>query len=565
MPYGSAEADFFGLEETRQKHAGRYFWAHRRSFGRLAFTRAANPMLRDKAGREGLVENRASRELRLLVQALLIKLARDYFGTNAPDRAERIAENQARNLKGKKAADEARKRRRNAFRDYLNDAIKRMPQLTQRARSISQQIDGPAKPTSRSAVLLMRAEIEQARAEIAALTPIEVPNVLGDAEARYRGLRDELDEASDLIQLSDATLRDLEASVGVASPREVALAAEARHRAALDELLNGFQKEIREAIRSITSTWTANLAEDHNRYEEATAPLLRKISADTDLADLLGLLESARHELQTEFIDRYRPIVRNIGTIVEGVDAVTALASIDEDREELDRRVRDLNSVAQLGITVEIIGHELEALDSEVSRNLEKLPELVRSTKAFARAIDAHRALTEKLRFLSPLQLAGVRIRETITGQMIGVYVRDFFGAIFGDNGIRFETTLAFDAVRFTELKSRIFPVFINLVNNAVYWVSRSEERIIRLDYLDGKIIVADTGPGVDRDDIHRLFQLFFTRRTSGRGVGLYLSRINLEAGRHSIRYADEDDPHSLHGANFIIDIRGLEGATRSV
>lgn len=559
MPYGSAEADFFSLEETRQKHAGRYFWAHRRSFGRLAFTRSANPALRDKAGREGLVENRASRELRILVQALLIKLARDYFGTDAPERAERIAETQKRNLKGRKAADQVRKRRRSEFRSYLTDAIKRMPMLAQRAHSISAALEDPGLKKSKESVTALRAEVEYARTELAALTPFDVPATLGDAEERYRAFRDNLDEANDLITLSDQALRALEADVGSASPREVVLAAQARHRAALDTLLTNYQAEIREGIKSITSGWTSNLSDDHSRYERATAPLIRKISADTNLGDLLGLLDTVRQELEEEFHDRYRPITRNIVTVSEGVDTQTALATIDEDRDELDRRVRDLNAVAQLGITVEIIGHELEALDGEVSRNLDRLPETAKSSAQYKRALDAHRALTEKLRFLSPLQLAGARLRETITGKAIVDYVREFFGSIFGDNGIDFSSTPAFDAISFTEMKSRIFPVFINLINNSVYWVGRTDQRSILLDFVDGKIVVADSGPGVDRDDVRRLFQLFYTRRMSGRGVGLYLARVNLEAGRHSIRYANEDDPHVLSGANFIIEVKGLD------
>lgn len=559
MPYGSADADFFALEETRQKHAGRYFWAHRRSFGRLAFTRGANPALRDKAGREGLVENRASRELRILVQSLLIKLARDYFGTDAPERAERIAETQKRNLKGRKAAEQVRKRRRSEFRSFLSDATNRMPELAERARRLSSTLDDTGLDKSKASIAALRADVEQARTELAALTPIDVPANLGDAEDRYRAFRDDLDEAADLITLSDQALRAIEADVGAASPREVVLAAQTRHRAALDHLLADYQSDIRDGIKTITSSWTSNLADDHSRYERATAPLIKKISAETNLGDLLELLESVRRELEEEFNDRYRPITRNIVTVSEGVDAETALATLDEDREELDRRVRDLNAVAQLGITVEIIGHELEALDGEVSRNLDRLPEAAKSSGQFKRALDAHRALTEKLRFLSPLQLAGARLRETITGRTIAEYVREFFGSIFSDNGIDFDSTPAFDAISFTEQKSRIYPVFINLVNNSIYWVGRSTDRRILLDFVDGKIVVADSGPGVDRDDVRRLFQLFYTRRTSGRGVGLYLARVNLEAGRHSIRYATESDPHVLPGANFIIEIRGLD------
>jgi signal transduction histidine kinase len=561
MPYGSADADFFSLEETRQKHAGRYFWAHRRSFGRLAFTRAANPALRDKAGREGLVENRASRELRLLVQALLVKLAREYFGTDAPERAERIAEIQKRNVRGKKAAEQARKRRKSEFRTYLGDAIKRLPSLQARATSIWSKLEGVNVPATKSGVAAMRAEIEQARAELSALTPLDVPNNLGDAESRFRAFRDDLDDARDRIAQSEQALRKLEAEVGAASPEEVLAAARARHAIALDGLLDGYQAQIRDGIKAITTSWTSNLADDRTRFERATTPLVAKRAPDVGLDDLLALLETTRRELEDEFDERYRPITRNMRSIIEGVDAETALATIDEDREELERRVRDLNAVAQLGITVEILGHELEALDGEVSRNMDRLPAAIKALPEFARALNSHRALTEKLRFLSPLQLAGARLRETITGREIADYVRDFFGSAFVDNGIIFEATPAFDGIGFIELRSRIYPTFINLVNNAIYWVGRSDTRIIRLDFLEGKVVVGDTGPGVDRDDVHRLFQLFYTRRTAGRGVGLYLARVNLEAGRHTIRYASEEDPKTLPGANFIIEIRGLESA----
>lgn len=60
MPYGRPENDFFKIEERRQMHAGREFWASRRMFGRISISRTANPNLRDKAGREGLIGNSAA-------------------------------------------------------------------------------------------------------------------------------------------------------------------------------------------------------------------------------------------------------------------------------------------------------------------------------------------------------------------------------------------------------------------------------------------------------------------------------------------------------------------------
>lgn len=559
MPYGSADADFFSLEETRQKHAGRYFWAHRRSFGRLAFTRSSNRHLRDKAGREGLVENRASRELRILVQSLLIGLAKDYFGTDAPERPERIAEAQTRNAKGRKAANAARNLRKSEFGAYLKEAATHMPQLAARSKSISVRVGELGDDIEATDLALLRGEVEQTRAELETLAPTDVPRNLGNLEQRYRDLRDDLDESREVLEISDELLRNLEARQGAASPAKVAAAVQERHRTALSRQLDDYQSSMRENIRTATTRWTAELLEDKQRYNTVTNPLLRRMKAAADLPDLLSLLEFNRRELEREFAERYRPIIRNVSAVLQGIDAEAALSTIDEDREDLEARVRDLNAVAQLGITVEIIAHELEMLDNEVTRNLDRLPEPLRSDRNVRQALSAHQALTEKLRFLSPLQLAGARIRERITGERITTYLEEFFGEVFRIGGIDFEASPAFRSIAFTELPSRIFPVFVNLVNNSLYWVGRGDDRRIHLDFRDGKIIVADSGPGVDRDDVPRLFQLFFTRRNAGRGVGLHLAKTNLEAGRHEIRYAGEDDPHVLPGANFVIELKGIE------
>ncbi|MDQ4678302.1 ATP-binding protein, partial [Stenotrophomonas maltophilia group sp. RNC7] len=73
-------------------------------------------------------------------------------------------------------------------------------------------------------------------------------------------------------------------------------------------------------------------------------------------------------------------------------------------------------------------------------------------------------------------------------------------------------------------------------------------------------VAVSDNGPGVDPLDQEHLFRLFFTRKMNGgRGIGLYLCRMNLTVGGHSIRYASEKKFRLLPGANFIIDFKGAE------
>ena len=157
------------------------------------------------------------------------------------------------------------------------------------------------------------------------------------------------------------------------------------------------------------------------------------------------------------------------------------------------------------------------------------------------------------------MNLAGYRPRQKITAKEIAEYIEGFFKRMIEASRVQFVVTDAFRNFTISDLQSRIFPVFINLVNNALYWVAFANERVIKLDRVEDKVIVSDSGRGVDPDDIENLFDLFFTRRAQGRGVGLYLCRANLAVAHHVIRYAGNDDPKVLPGANFIIEFKGLK------
>ena len=125
-----------------------------------------------------------------------------------------------------------------------------------------------------------------------------------------------------------------------------------------------------------------------------------------------------------------------------------------------------------------------------------------------------------------------------------------------------YNLTEAFKKTRIFDQQSRLFPVFINLLNNSIYWLSTADQsdRTILVDVIDTEVVISDNGPGVDTGDIESLFTLFFTKKArGGRGVVLYLSRANLSAGGHRIRYEPNSTDMPLPGANFLIDFRGAE------
>ncbi|OFW72741.1 MAG: hypothetical protein A2W44_11715 [Acinetobacter sp. RIFCSPHIGHO2_12_41_5] len=125
---------------------------------------------------------------------------------------------------------------------------------------------------------------------------------------------------------------------------------------------------------------------------------------------------------------------------------------------------------------------------------------------------------------------------------------------------MKVEASPAFLNFSIRDLPARIYPVFVNLVNNSIYWSSGRSNPLIKLDVIDKKVVISDNGPGINAEEVSQLFTLFYTTKVrGGRGVGLYLSRSNLATAGHSIYFAREDSERVLSGANFVIKFIGAK------
>lgn len=559
MPYGRPESDFFQLEERRGRHAGRYFFAHRRVFGRVAISRQTNPHLRDKAGREGLVENRARREMQIVVMELLVNFAQRFFGSDAPLRKEYLSEIEARNKAARESAEKMRFAQKSSLRQFIKANSKPMAAARGRVDELKSRVVYVARTGDSDGLSVLGSEFHELARSVEDLKPPLPPRKLGNLEESYREYRDDFGALVEGLEDLRQEITNLDAKIGSGDPKDVVVRRVEENSVAVAALLDRWSSTLRDRLDSLRSEWSKELEANRVRYHETVTPYLQDPATAATLVFTLNLLDKTRLEIEENLRSRYDALLRSLDRLQEGMDLEGALSVIDDDRAEMEDRLREINQVAQLGIAVEIIGHELETLDAEVRTNLNKLPADTKNSRAFKLAYEAHAALTEKLKFLSPLKIAGYRNREMIQGVEIADYVRDFFERRLRESRVSFTATEAFKSISFADLRSRIYPVFINLVNNSLYWLSFVNDRRITLDFVDGRVVIADSGKGVDPDDIARLFTLFFTRRTKGRGIGLFLCRANLAVARHKIRYATPEDPHVLPGANFIIELKGLQ------
>lgn len=557
LPYGRADGDLFLLEERRTKHAGREFFSYRRCCGGIFISAENNPNLKDKAGREGLVANKARRTFERLVINLLMTVARKYFGSDSDIRKSELPGIQQQRQVMAREAEKARRRTRSVYKKAFRRVAPLVSEAERQARALQVELQNAGDSAEREQLLRLKKELDTLDALKGELRLPVRPSRSGITDDDYRRYRDAYVQFCAILASMKSRMAFFEAAGLLGSPREILFKKIQSNEARLSSFISKKLQRIDRLAGDIASHWHGEGEEDRKAYRKRALPVFERFDADGRFELTSRELDAGFSELQTVFQQKYDPIVDGLEQLSEHIRLGDAFQAIDERNQQLEEKMEMLHSVAQLGITVEIIGHELESLESQVRRNLDAMPREVRNLRTYKEVREAHNALVDRLRFLSPLKKNSYRNKLAITGLEVEDYVRRFFGGIFDAEHIDFAATDAFRAMTIVDLPSRIYPTFINLVNNALYWVGQKNRRIIRLDYRDEKIFVSDSGPGVDEDDVEHLFQMFFTRRHNGRGIGLYLCRENLRAAGYDIRYAGKDDPHILEGANFIIERKG--------
>jgi signal transduction histidine kinase len=564
MPYGRTDNDFFEIEMRRSLNAGREYWNHRQMFGRLAISRERNPNLKDKAGREGLLDNTAAKTLKILISNILMELARKFFGSSSEYRKELLPDIQSTNKK-KKAAEERnklRRRQRVQFSSKLRNFVKELPQfVVEVERSLN------------SLSLKNEREVEEAQKMLgefkdrrATFRLGETPQNLGSLEQVFAQFRESVQHSQSLLVTMEGRIQGAVERLAPAKPRAFAEKQLARNASQIHRRIAGWKKTI-DALQRQEFDRIRELVDERNKvFHASVAPLLDRLEQqEISLSEASKIMETVRERMDSENENLFEPYIGALESLQESIDlehlATFGMDEVNDLRQELDR----LNGLAQLGISVEIIGHELESYDEIIKSGLKKLPTEIRGTKAVKDIEFGCDGLTDQLRFLSPLKLSGHRVTSWISGQEIYQYVQEFFAPKFVKAKIEFSATPEFLSFRVFDQPSRLFPVFINLVNNSIYWVGLKDiqPRRIVFQVVTKKVVVSDNGPGVAADDVDSLFSLFFTKKLrGGRGVGLFLCRANLAAGGHKISYGSGGgEPPLLPGANFIIDFRGAEYA----
>jgi K+-sensing histidine kinase KdpD len=217
-----------------------------------------------------------------------------------------------------------------------------------------------------------------------------------------------------------------------------------------------------------------------------------------------------------------------------------------------------MQELAQLGMAIEVIDHQFNVLYSEMASAIDFFKTYADKDKKieenFSQLKGSFQHLERNHRLLTPLYRTTRRVKSEIWGKEIIVYMKRFF-----ENNLRkYQVTLtsdkSFDNYCFYSYESVIKPVFINVINNALYWLIPVNDRKIHMAYEEGKILIMNSGEPIEPAYREDVFTLFFSRKPAGRGIGLWLARTNLRSQGFDIYCTLDKKYNRLQGACFVIE-----------
>lgn len=579
LPYGNSDYDWLDIERNRTKSASFYFFSFRRMFGVINISKKFNDELKEKAGREGFIENKAYRQFQDILKNFFVQLASDYFreGSSSGPKAEIWVKKREENMARYRALQRRDKQasvKKEKFQSSLNvffqslsenrfeEEVNKVLEKIEMNFSSVASIDDPEE-ASQALIdneISAREQIENFASKIKVSQPKGFTiskNTRKDYEAyltEYEKLQNNLinkatgkvdllmDDYTNRLKIEISKRKRLEQAVDFIS-QQAEKATKQKQKEAKEaladvtknvtdlarELMIGLENKIRDIKDDfknleINSTGDFDLVKERQRVEQ-------EIGKERDKAAFA--LESVIKQLQEIYWNKS-----------EGGEVITSdqiADAMSEELEELRDRIQADIELSQLGLAVGVIHHEFNSTVNSIRNSLrdlkawadvnEKLDGVYNNIRINFEHLDGY------LTLFTPLNRRLYRKKEDIPSNEIKIFLVDLFGARLKRHNIHLKHTKGFEKRKLYGFRSTFYPVFVNIIDNAIHWLNQSplQEKIIRLHADDTGFYISNNGIEIPMRDGERIFDLGFTRKLNGRGMGLHISKEVLEADNYQI------------------------------
>ena len=568
LPYGDHSFDWLEVEKRRTKSASDWFFSFRRMFGAVLITRTNNLGLQEKAGREGFQANSAYRDFRDILIKLLMHLAAEFFRTGGTyteffeqDKAESRKRTEALNRQLKKST-QSRKNLELSLQTFTDSTADKKPEteIAKLKEKTMSRMQAAAKiPDADKAVIgLVKAEQEavdalaKLRSEFDRRKPtgVALTKTLSKDWNAYLQERNRIE--NDIFLPFEKDISNILSEVA----KQAKVYVDERKR--LDERIKALAAERRKQLQEASTLANDSAAKTQKTVSEITEKArlaldetIRSIQADmnrTPVQDMSPVeVDKLRTKWESQLVEvesRHRdgllavrdmlaPLAENLSTYRNEPAAV--MEALEERMMDLEEQADQDFEMVQLGLAVAIINHEFAAAIKQVRHSIQTLGQISKHSEGIRPIYESIKSnfehLDGHLNLFTPLQRRLYRKTLSISGNSIYNYAKELFSNRVERHAVKLQATDAFLGVTALCYPSTLYPAIINIIDNAIYWVSSTKgEKRILLDASDNCISISNNGPPLEERDSDNIFARGFSRKPSGRGLGLFISKKALEA-----------------------------------
>lgn len=565
QPYGGPDFDFLDVERRRNMRAGTAYYSFRNIMGAVELTSRDNPNLVEKAGREGFREDKAYRQFRSILINFFIQSAADFFresGKYAEEWTEKRDE--LKHLdKVRKSREQQSRKKKEKFGDQLADFFKsvdsgKLPSaisttVAEFEENVQSELSSNKTPKSKAlSIGRLEAEAKVALSKIHKDQVISKPRGVGlNTEIRnnWAAYQTEFGRiTSELVIPAEKKIEEIVTN----TVKENKLNLEPGLR--LNAAVQKHTKETMSSMKALRTQAEETLTDLTRAVKDTTKNSFRTVSKVVD--GVLAELEAVKGEKQAEFDfskqrEAFETLVadafaeeseklRRISSQLEAVLASTQTSGSDmvEVTEALEEEVSALRErqavdfeLAQIGMALNTINHEFGKTAGGLRDGLRRMKSWAHANPEMQRLYDDMRVnfdhLDNYLALFNPLDRRLQSTPVDISGAEIFRFLSDLFEKRLKRHNVQLIAEQGFRSHKLHGYQADFYPVFVNLVDNAIYWASnvRGDAGEIELVEDAGDLCVRDNGRGVSSIDVRNIFELNFTRKPGGRGMGLYISR----------------------------------------
>jgi signal transduction histidine kinase len=329
------------------------------------------------------------------------------------------------------------------------------------------------------------------------------------------------------------------------------------YRSELEGSIYNNKQELNKKINSIFTEFDERTGMIQSDLDYQKNKSLLEINTKEDIIEEIDKIKEKFEFLREQLDKEIFPLVKHISRLEFGFDEELIQGAYRTEYEKIKYQWEQTRETAQLGVAVEIIDHEFNVLYSQINTCLKKLNnELGKTaTSTYEHLKTLFSQLEDKYELLSPLyRISGVTPKK-IVGTSIVEYLHDFFEKTLKEEKIELQASRDFEKHFITIKEPVIHTVYINIVNNAIYWLREVENKKITLDYLPktDEILILNSGPTIPEHRLDKIFELFYSNRPNGRGIGLYLAKQSLEENYFDIYATNDKKYNKLGGACFVL------------